>query len=102
MSAAEKAIVEDWSAGKKAAEFLCKDLALATLRKHFAGADRVFMETTNADREPTLVNSSLVEGAGTVRYEDGWADFGYECDLDPERGTATGFRFTPRGAEPSP
>jgi len=99
MSEAERAVVSGWSPGKKAAEFFCRDLALVTLRERYERADRVFLEATNSGVEPTLVSDSLVEGAGTVRYDGGWADFRYACTLDPARGTATRFRFFPTSQE---
>ena len=99
LSAAEKAIMKEWSPGKNAAEFICQDLALKELGKTYKGADRVFMDKTEADPRPRLVTQSLLVGEGSVRHSGGWTDFSYECDLDPEKGTATAFRLTEAGGK---
>jgi len=93
----ERALASGWSDAKKAAEFICRPLALATLRHRFKGADRVFLGTDDPDTL-RLVSDRRLEGSGQVRVGSDWKLFRFVCALDPKTGKALSFRTAPAGA----
>lgn len=92
-SPTEKAMLQKWSDGKLISEFFCQDHALQDLSRTYEGADRVFMSLSDDD-PPTLITETRINGNGSVRYKDGWADFTYECEIDENSGKVTDFTFS--------
>ena len=92
-SPTEKAMLQKWSDGKLISEFFCQDHALQELSETYEGADRVFMSLSD-DEPPTLITETRINGNGSVRYKDGWADFSYECEIDENSGKVTDFTFS--------
>ena len=91
-SATERNMLQQWSDGKLISEFFCQNHALQVLSKTYQGADRVFLSLSDDD-PPTLLTETRIKGNGSVRYEDGWVDFIYECEIDKNSGKVTDFTF---------
>jgi hypothetical protein len=89
-SSAERGLSNDWVPAKKAAEFLCRPLALDALKTKVADADRVFL----GDNDPAtlrLVSAERLEGSGSVRAGSDWLTFQFTCVMNPTTGKATRF-----------
>jgi hypothetical protein len=98
-SPAERKMAEEWSDAKKAAESLCRPAALAAMKSHLPGTDRVLLGT----EDPTTLNlasDARLTGTGSARTPDGWQDFTFTCELNPRTGKATGFEPVITGATP--
>jgi hypothetical protein len=88
----ERAMASSWSDAKKAAEFLCRPVAITALRQRLKDADRVFLGDETADSLHLLSDGQLT-GRGQVRTGDGWQTFDFSCALDSKSGKAV--RFEP-------
>ena len=95
VSVEEKEMVLSWSPGKQLAEFFCQDRALVELGETFAGADRVFLSMRD-DEPPQMIGDNRIKAPGSVRYDGGWADFTYECEVDLKSGDVTEFSYEAR------
>jgi len=86
----ERTIASEWSDAKKAAEFMCRPLALNEVKKWNKDADRVFLGTDDPDTLD-LTTNRLLTGSGQVRTGYDWTPFTFDCVLDPESGKALSF-----------
>lgn len=93
----ERSLAAQWSDAKKVAEFICRPLATAVLKRD-SNADRVFLGTDDPDTLHLLSDREL-RGSGQYRSGDDWRTFTFSCALDPRNGTATAFRTNPTPAE---
>ena len=75
---------------KKVAELICRPAALLILKKQIAGVDRVFLGTDDP-KTLTLESNQRLTGSGSARTPQGWQDFSFTCELDPETGKVTAF-----------
>jgi hypothetical protein len=89
-SASDRKVAEQWSNSKKVAELLCRPAATAYWKKRVPGADRVFLGTS-APGTLALESASRLTGTGQYRTSQGWTDFRFTCNLDPDKGTVSGF-----------
>lgn len=90
----ERALASDWSDAKKAAELICRPLALETLKREQAAVDRVFLGTDDPSTL-RLVSERRLEGEGQMRLGSAWRQFNFVCGLNPDTGKATTFALTP-------
>jgi hypothetical protein len=86
----ERALASSWSDAKKAAEFLCRPLAITVLKQRWKDADRVFLGDGSA-QSLHLAHDRQLTGQGQVRMGTGWRTFDFTCALDPGSGKAAGF-----------
>ena len=93
----ERSLASHWSDAKKVAEFICRPLATAVLKRK-ANADRVFLGTNEPDTLHLLSNREL-QGGGQYRSGDDWRTFTFSCALDPRNGTATAFKTSSASAD---
>lgn len=96
-SESDRKAAREWSNSKKIAEILCRPAATAYWKKRAPGTDRVFLGTSDP-ATLTLESTRRLTGSGQYRTPQGWTDFRFTCDLDPEKGTVTGFETAPAGA----
>jgi hypothetical protein len=87
----ERSLASQWSDAKKAAEFICRPMAMSVLQRELKTADRVFLGTDDP-ATLNLVSDSLLKGSGQVRTNDGWRTFNFSCALDPQTGKAVSFQ----------
>ncbi len=90
-SAAERKMASEWSDAKKVAEMLCRPVALPALKKQITGVDRVFLGTDDP-KTLELASNRLLKGVGSARAPQGWQDFAFTCELNPDTGKATSFQ----------
>ena len=64
--------------------------ALPVLKKQIAGVDRVFLGTDDP-KTLTLESNQRLKGSGSARAPQGWQDFTFTCQLDPETGKVLAF-----------
>lgn len=97
----ERSVAAGWTDAKKAAEFICRPLALRTLKRQLRSADRVFLGT---DDPGTLCLSSdrQLTGSGQVRTHDGWQSFTFTCTMNPKTGGAAFFDAAFPSTAPAP
>lgn len=94
MNAAEKAIVDAWSDGKKLAEFFCTAKGLDEIKKAEKTANRLILTPSeSAERALVLEGNHTLSGQATLRLVGEWRDLSFSCTLDPKRGTATRFTY---------
>ena len=93
-SSADRKVAQSWSNAKKVAEVLCRPVALTTLQRTTSGVDRVFLGTDAPDSLSLESNRRLI-GSGQFRTPQGWQDFTFTCELNPETGKATSFQTGP-------
>ncbi len=98
-SAADRQVAEGWSNAKKVAELICRPAALPVLKKQAKGVDRVFLGT-DAPESLSLESNQRLTGSGTFRTPQGWQDFTFTCDVNPETAKVTKFEATPIPAKP--
>jgi hypothetical protein len=98
-SATDRQVAEEWSNAKKIAELICRPAALPVLKKQAKGVDRVFLGT-DAAASVTLDSNQRLTGSGTFRTPQGWQDFTFSCEVNPETGKVTGFETKPLPARP--
>lgn len=93
-SESDRKVAREWSNAKKVAEVICRPRATEYWKKAAPGTDRVFLGTSDPS---TLVLESdrRLTGSGQYRTPDGWTNFNFTCELDPDRGRASGFEATP-------
>ena len=90
----EKADVNGWSDARKLAEFFCRPIALAEFKKANKQASRVFLGRDDEDVKKFVIEGNTkVSGNGSVRFFGEWKDFSFACTLDPDKGTATSFKY---------
>jgi hypothetical protein len=89
----ERSVASRWSDAKKAAEFICRPLAMRVLKRGFKGADRVFLGTDDPSTLH-LLGSRRLTGSGQVRIGYDWQTFTFSCTLDPRTGKAVSFATT--------
>jgi hypothetical protein len=87
----DRRMAQGWSNAKKVAELLCRPAALPVLKKQANGVDRVFLGTDDP-KTLTLESVGRLAGAGQFRTPQGWTDFTFTCDVDPETGKVTAFQ----------
>jgi hypothetical protein len=75
---------------------LCRPAATAYWKKKAPGTDRVFLGTSDPTTLSLESNRRLI-GSGQYRTPQGWTNFMFTCDLDPEKGTVTEFETDPAG-----
>lgn len=92
----ERSLASQWSDAKKVAEFICRPLATAVLKRE-SNADRVFLGTDDPHTLHLLSDREL-QGSGQYRSGDDWRTFTFSCALDPRNGTATAFKTKPVSA----
>ncbi len=90
-SSADRGVAGSWSDAKKVAEVLCRPSALPVLRKSMPGVDRVFLGTDDPSTL-TLESNRMLKGSGTARTPQGWSDFTFTCELDPETAKVMSFQ----------
>jgi hypothetical protein len=96
----ERSLASRWSEAKKAAEFICRPLAMRVLKRHFKKADRVFLGTDDPGTLHLFGNRRL-SGSGQVRIGYDWQTFTFSCTLDPRTGKAVSFATTFTLASPA-
>ena len=96
----ERSVASRWSDAKKAAEFICRPLAMKMLKQHFKDADRVFLGT-DEPRTLRLLSNSRLSGTGQVRTGYNWQTFTFSCAMDPRTGKAVSFETTLTSASPT-
>jgi hypothetical protein len=96
----ERSLASRWSDAKKAAEFICRPLAMRVLKRRLKGADRVFLGTDDPDTLHLPGNRRL-SGSGQVRIGSDWQTFTFSCTLDPRTGKAVSFATTLTSASPA-
>jgi hypothetical protein len=91
--AEERSLASRWTDAKKAAEFICRPLAMRVLKRHFRDADRVFLGT---DEPGTLrlLSDRRLSGTGQVRVGYDWQTFTFSCVMDPRTAKALSFATT--------
>ena len=73
-------------------------MGLSEIRKKLPTADRVYLgDPDGKDGRELVLAGDKLSGPGMARLADGWQDFTFECTLDADEATATGFVFTIRG-----
>jgi hypothetical protein len=97
-SSADRNTANGWSNSKKVAELLCGPAALPILQKQFKGVDRVFLGT-DVPSTLTLESDARLSGTGQYRTPQGWQDFTFTCDLNPQTGRVTAFQTAPSPAK---
>jgi len=100
-SAPERTMASSWPAAKQVAEFICRPLAMSTLKRRFRGADRVFLGTDDP-ATLSLVNNSRLDGSGQVRTGNSWQTFRFSCALNPRSGRAVSFNVIPTATAAAP
>jgi hypothetical protein len=90
-SSADRQVAKSWSNAKKVAELLCRPVALPILKKQAPGADKVFLGT-EASSSLNLESNDRLLGSGQVRTPNGWQDFSFTCELNPNTGKVTSFK----------
>jgi hypothetical protein len=93
-SPGERHMAEGWSNAKKVAELICRPQALIVLKKQSNGVDKVFLGTDASD-SLALESNHRLTGSGQFRAPQGWRDFTFTCDLNPETGRVTAFQPSP-------
>jgi hypothetical protein len=96
---ADRHVAEGWSSAKKVAELICRPASLPVLKKQAKGVDRVFLGT-DAPATLTLESNQRLTGTGQFRTPQGWQDFTFTCELNPETGKVTSFQAVPLPAQP--
>lgn len=89
----ERSLASRWTDAKKVAEFICRPLATAVLKRR-ANANRIFLGTDDP-HTLHLVSNRQLEGSGQYRAGDDWHSFTFTCALNPQNGTATSFKAKP-------
>lgn len=97
----ERALASGWTDAKKAAEFICRPLAMKVLQRRNKTADRVFLGTDDP-KTLNLVSNRRLDGSGQVRTANGWQEFSFICQLSPKTGTALSFKTMPVPASAAP
>jgi hypothetical protein len=64
---------------------------LRALKKQIKGVDRVFLETDRPESLDIESNQRL-RGSGEFRTPQGWQNFTFTCDLNPETGKSDRFQ----------
>ena len=82
----------EWTSAKLLGEFFCQEIGLKELGKKLTGADRIFID--GIEQAPKFIAENRITGFGSVRYQEGWKDFTYECAVDMETGDALDFIYT--------
>ncbi|EBV5086477.1 hypothetical protein DO659_24815 [Salmonella enterica subsp. enterica serovar Minnesota] len=83
----------EWTEAHKVAEFLCRPVALNTLRKTHPEVDKVFLGD-GKNGGLMLHSSSQLNGTGQFRTNGiNWVPFSFQCALSPSVGTVTGFTY---------
>jgi hypothetical protein len=93
--AEERSLASRWTDAKKAAEFICRPLAMRVLKRH-----RVFLGTDEPGTLRLLSNRRL-SGTGQVRVGYDWQTFAFSCAMDPRTGKALSFATTLTSAGPA-
>jgi hypothetical protein len=96
---AERHMAEKWTDAKKMAELICRPAALPILKKQNTGIDRVFLGT-DALESLALESNQRLTGSGQYRTPQGWTDFTFTCEVDPESGKVSSFQTVPAAAKP--
>lgn len=93
-SEADRKVAREWSNAKKVAEMICRPHATAYWKKTVPGTDRVILGTSDSS---TLVLESdrKLTGFGQYRTANGWTDFNFTCELNPDRGRVSHFEAAP-------
>jgi hypothetical protein len=86
----DRLVAQGWSNAKKVSELLCRPAALPVLKKQAAGVDKVFLGA-DAPETLTLESNHRLVGTGQFRTPQGWTDFKFTCDINPETGKVTAF-----------
>jgi hypothetical protein len=89
-SSVDRSVANGWSNAKKVAETICRPAAVATLKKEISGTDRVFLGTDDP-KTLSLESNAKLTGTGSARNPEGWQDFSFVCEVDPETGQVTSF-----------
>lgn len=88
-----QSIQAEWTEAHKVAEFLCRPVALNTLRKKSPEVDKVFLGD-GKNGGLTLLSSSQLTGTGQYRAGGiNWVPFSFRCTLSPSTGAVTGFDY---------
>jgi hypothetical protein len=90
-SPADRHIAQNWSDAKKMAELICRPVALPVLKTTAPDADKVFLGTDDP-KTLTLISDKLLKGSGEFRTPQGWKDFTFTCEVDPQTGTVVSFQ----------
>lgn len=90
-SPADRHVAQNWSDAKKVAELICRPAALPVLQKTAPDADKVFLGT-DGPKSLSLVSDKLLKGSGEFRTLQGWKDFTFTCEMDPQTGKVVSFR----------
>jgi hypothetical protein len=89
-SSVDRSMANGWSNAKKVAETICRPAAVAALKKQVPGTDRVFLGTDDP-KTLSLESNAKLTGTGSARNPEGWQDFSFVCEVDPETGKVTSF-----------
>ncbi len=92
LSDEEILIHNEWTSAKLLGEFFCQEIGLRELGKKLKGADRIFID--GIEQAPKFIAKNRIAGFGSVRFQEGWKDFTYECAIDMETGDALEFIYT--------
>lgn len=95
----DRHVAESWSNSKKVAELICRPAALPILKKQDKTIDRVFLGTSDP-KTLTLESNQKLTGSGEYRTPQGWTDFTFTCEVNPDTGKATAFEATPAQKAP--
>jgi hypothetical protein len=98
-SSTDRHVAGEWSNAKKVAELLCRPAALPVLKKQIKGVDRVFLGT-DAAATLHLESDRRLSGTGQFRTPQGWQDFTFTCDLNPDTGRVSKFSPVLSSAKP--
>ena len=90
-SPVDRHMANGWSNAKKVSELICRPAALAVLKKQTPGVDRVFLGTDDP-KTLTLETSSRLTGSGQFRSPQGWTDFTFTCNINPDTAKVTAFQ----------
>jgi hypothetical protein len=93
----ERSLASHWSDAKKVAEFICRPLATAVLKREH-GADRIFLGTDDP-RSLRLLDDRELQGSGQYRSGKDWHTFTFSCALDPRNGAAASFKTSARSGQ---
>ncbi|EDF5515928.1 hypothetical protein RBC57_004601 [Salmonella enterica] len=84
----------EWTEAHQVAEFLCRPVALKTLRKKIPVVDKVFL---GDGKNGGLILHSPSRLIGIGQYRAGginWVSFSFKCELSPSTGEVTGFDYS--------
>ncbi len=89
-SSVDRSVANGWTNAKKVAETICRPAALPVLKKQLPGTDRVFLGTDDP-KTLNLESNTKLTGSGSARTPNGWQDFTFTCEVNPETGKVTSF-----------